>query len=420
MASGMFGQAQPLGWVPVIDLGGLTRRSGMPPTVIWLSISGFFVALGFGVMIPVLPLFAREFGVSNLEIGLVISAFALMRLVTAPVCPWISDRLGHRNTIGIGMFWVAFSSVMTGLAHTYLELLIWRAVGGIGSAMFTVSALALLVASVPRHQRGQASGLWQGGFLLGGMAGPAIGGLLGGISLNAPFFFYAATLLVSGTIAILTLHDPPPLDEEVSEAVGSAKPVREVLRDVRYQAAAWLNFCTGWQSFGVRSALVPVLIVGGLGAPTQWTGLAFAIAAVAQTLALIPIGRATDRIGRREVMIGGALVAALATLALPFAPNLWLLVFALCVVGVASAALGTGPTAAVGDAAKGAGSKPIAWYSMAGDVGTIAGPLVAGGLADRWSMGVAFAAGSLLLLAGAAWSARMPRERPAAPLTGSD
>ena len=65
-----------------------------------LAVSAFFVAVGFGVMIPVLPIFAASFGVTNFLIGLVVSAFAGFRLVTSPFVRRISDRFGHKRTIG--------------------------------------------------------------------------------------------------------------------------------------------------------------------------------------------------------------------------------------------------------------------------------------------------------------------------------
>ena len=77
-------------------------------------------------------------------------------------------------------------------------------------------ATALLLASVGPELRGRASGLYQGGFLLGGMTGPAIGGLLAGVSLTAPFYFYAGTLVIAGTIAFTQLHDPPGMEEAAS------------------------------------------------------------------------------------------------------------------------------------------------------------------------------------------------------------
>ena len=384
----------------------LSLRTSLPRTVVMLAVSAFFVAVGFGVMIPVLPLFAASFGVTNFLIGLVVSAFAGMRLAMSPFVRRISDRIGHRRTIGIGMWIVGVSSALCGFAGSYTELLLWRAVGGLGSAMFTISATALLLASVGPELRGRASGLYQGGFLLGGMTGPAIGGLLASISLTAPFFFYSGTLVIAGTIAFTQLHDPPGMAE--AAAAPPTRPLRDVLRDVRYQAACLLGFGTGWQSFGVRSALVPILIVTYLGQPPSWTGIAFAIAAVAQTLALQPAGRATDLIGRRPVMIAGGVLAAASTLATPFAPNLLVLVLLLCVYGVASAALGTAPTAALGDAAKDAGSQPVAIFSMIGDSGAILGPLAAGLLADHLGMGAAFASGAAILMAGAVWASFIP------------
>ena len=383
-----------------------TLATPLPRTVVMLAVSAFFVAVGFGVMIPVLPVFAASFGVTNFLIGLVVSAFAGFRLAMSPFVRRISDRIGHRRTIGIGMWIVGVSSALCGFAGSYAELLAWRAVGGVGSAMFTISATALLLASVGPELRGRASGLYQGGFLLGGMTGPAIGGLLTHISLTAPFFFYAGTLVISGTIAFTQLHDPPGMAE--AAALAPTKSLPEVVADSRFRAACLMSFGQGWQSFGVRSALVPILVVTGLGADPSWTGIAFAIAAVAQTAALPAAGRATDMVGRRPVMVVGGLLAAGSTLATPFAGNLQVLIVLLCVYGVGAAALGTAPTAALGDATKGAGSQPVAIYSMVGDIGAIAGPLVAGVLADSLGMPAAFGVGTAILLAGVVAAALIP------------
>jgi len=187
-----------------------------------------------------------------------------------------------------------------------------------------------------------------------------------------------------------------------------------VLRDRRYQAACVTNLAQGWTSFGVRSTLVPVLVVEVLNRPTSWTGIAFACAAVAQTIALAPAGRFVDTVGRRPAMIGGAALGAVAILAVPFAPSIWLLIVALSLYGVAAAFLGTAPSASVGDAAGGRGGTAVAVFSMCSDVGAIVGPLVAGLLVDSFSYPVAFGAGAALLLVASATSVRMPRTGRAA------
>lgn len=383
----------------------------MPREVLILSASGFIVAVGFGVMVPVLPVFAQQFGVSTFQIGLVVSGFAFMRLVTGPFTGWVNRMIGERLAIAFGMFFVGVTTAIAGAATSFFGLLLWRSLSGIGSAVFSVAAISLLLSSVPAHQRGQASGLYQGGFLLGGMAGPAIGGLLGALSLSAPFYFYGAALVVAGVFILVMIKT-----DRAGDTAGEARqprPMREVVRDVGYQAACVSAFGQGWQSFGVRSSLVPLLVVGGLGLNSGWTGIAFSIAAVAQALVLVPVGRAVDTIGRRPLMITAGLVTGAAALAMPFAPTIWVLIGILCLYGVGAAMQSTAPTAAVGDAAHGASGTPIAVFSMATDLGAILGPLVAGAIADSaWGMPGAFGLGAAILVLGALYSIAMPRRLP--------
>jgi MFS family permease len=373
-----------------------------------LGLVAFCVAVGFGVLVPVLPVFARSFGVGNTEVGAVISAFALMRLISSPFCGWLIKIFSERIIMATGIFIVAISSGLAGISRSYLQLLALRGVGGIGSAMFTVSAFTLLLTSVEAGVRGRAAGFFQAGFLIGGITGPAIGGVLAAISLTAPFFFYAGTLVVAGTVGLVLLRRR---SAEPTESAESVVSFRAVVGDARYQAACVTNLAQGWTSFGVRSSLVPVLVVELLHRPASWTGIAFACAAVVQTIAVGPAGRFTDTVGRRPAMILGGTVAAVSIMAVPFAPNIWLLIVVLCLYGVASAFLGTAPAAAVGDVAGSRSGTAVAVFSMCSDIGAIIGPLVAGLLADTLSYAAAFGAGAVLMLVAAALSWRMPRDQ---------
>ncbi len=290
-------------------------------------------------------------------------------------------------------------------------MLVLRGAGGIGSAMFSVSAMTLLLAAVDPALRGRAVGFYQGGFLIGGMAGPAVGGLLSGISLHAPFFFYAGTLTVAGTIGLVLLrrHHRDP-----TAAAEPARPFREVLRDRGYQSALLANLAQGWSGMGVRSALIPVLVVEVLHGQPAWTGIAFAIAAVAQTLALLPAGRFVDTVGRRPAIVGSFAVGAAVMLAIPFVTELWLLIVLLCIYGVAAAFMGTAPAAAVGDAAGARGGQPVAVFQALADVGAIVGPLAAGLLVDALGFPAAFGSAVVLMAAASLFALRMPRLRIAA------
>ncbi|WP_120339422.1 MFS transporter [Cryobacterium soli] len=380
-----------------------------------LGVIAFFVMVGFGVVVPVLPVYVKSFGVGNLEIGAVVSAFALMRFVASPVCGKLIDWAGERTILAVGIGIVAVSSGLVGIAGSYPQLLLLRGAGGIGSAMFTVAAMTLLLRTTAPGIRGRAVGFYQGGFLIGGMAGPALGGLLATISLTAPFFFYAGTLAVAGVIGLVLLQPATRVAAGGTGAAAPLLPLRTVLRDPRFRAACLANFSQGWSSFGVRGALVPVLVVEVLKGPSAWTGIAFAIAAVAQTLALAPASRFVDTVGRKPAIIGAFLVAAVTITAIPFAPNIVLLTVLLCVYGVAAAFMGTAPAASVGDAAGSAGGRPVAIFSMFSDFGAIVGPLVAGLLADTVSYPAAFLLGGLLFVATSLYALRMPGGLPAQP-----
>ena len=373
--------------------------------VIVLGVVAFFVMVGFGVVVPALPVFVRSFGVGYLEIGAVVSAFALMRLVSSPFCGWLINKGGERTVLAIGIGIVAVSSALVGVAQNYPQVLILRGAGGIGSAMFSVSAMTLLLGTTAPAVRGRAVGFYQGGFLIGGMAGPALGGVLSLVSLRAPFFFYAGTLAVAGLIGLFLLK---PSDRNAKEQ-SVAKPFREVLRDRRYRAACLANFAQGWAALGVRSALVPVLIVEALHETPAWTGIAFAIAAVAQTLALGPAGTFVDKVGRKPAIVGAFFLGALALFGMALAQTMWVLIVLLCVYGAAAAFMATAPAASVGDAAGARSGTPVAVFSMFSDFGAIIGPLVAGWMVDVWSFPAAFGLAAGLMVVAAAYALRMPR-----------
>lgn len=393
------------------------QRFSLPRSVIVLSMISFTVAVGFGVMLPVLPVFAQSFDVGAFEAAAVVSAFAFARLLSAPAVGPMINRFGERPVLTVGMFIVAASTAISALSQTYWEFLLWRAAGGLGSAMFTVSAMTLVLNTVSPQLRGRASGLYMGGFLLGGMAGPGIGGALSAISLTAPFFFYAGALVIAGLIGLVVLRSS---GRERDGGADDTRPFRTVIRDPRYQAALVAGLGQGWNSFGVRSALVPILVVDVLHHEPTWTGVAFTVSAIVQTATLGPAGRFVDMLGRRPAILGAGLISAAGMLGVAFAPNVWVLIIALSVYGVGAAFLGTAPAAAVGDAAGGRSGTPVAVFSMVTDLGAILGPLVGGWIADQGSYALGFGVGAGILLLGSLMALRMPKgaphaDTPAAP-----
>jgi DHA1 family multidrug resistance protein-like MFS transporter len=380
--------------------GRIGRRNvfgGLPKEAIVLSSISFTVALGYGIVAPAIPVFARNFGVSAAAAASVISAFALMRVIGAVPAGKLTDRFGEARVMSVGIAVVAVSSLLAGFSHSFVQLLVLRGVGGLGSAMFSVSAQALLLASVPSDLRGRASGLYSGGFLLGGISGPALGGLVTAWSLRAPFFLYGGLLIVPTVIAGVILRRAAHFEARPQRRRGDAGALWRALRNKAYRAAATANLADGFAALGVRGAIVPLFVRDSLHRSAVWTGVGFLIFAALNGAVLLPAGRAADRVGRRAVLIAGCVISGCG-MALPaVAPGLWVFLAAMAVAGAGSGLLDVAPSAMVGDLLDGQGGMLVAFYQMAGDTGAVTGPVVAGLLVDAVSYQAAFGlAGAVL------------------------
>lgn len=393
----------------------------------------FCVALGFGILAPALPVFARTFEVSNLQASAVVSAFALVRFVTAPVAGGLVDRLGERSTMATGLLIVAVSSAAAGLSQDYVQLVVLRGLGGFGSAMFTVSAMALLLRVVDSDQRGRAAGAYQGGFLLGGVAGPAVGGAVVAWSVRAPFFVYAGTLVLATAVALVFLARTRLREREHAVADGDEnrlEQLRTALRDPAYRAALTVNLVAGFVVFGMRSSAVPLFVTEGLQRGASLSGIGFLVAAGVQAVLLLPAGRRADTRGRRGALLIGTIgtgVGMLVLTAADVATNGWgtaavwgtsLFLVAMAIQGAAGAFLGSAPAAVIGDIMGGRrGGVVVATFQMMSDVGAIAGPLVAGVLIDALDFDWAFAAGAVVTLAAVTLVWLMPETLNRKPAT---
>ncbi len=376
------------------------------PREIWVLIAaGFVIALGFGLITPVLPEFATSFGVGATASSVVVSAFAFFRLCFAPGGGRLIARWGERPVYLAGLLIVAVSTGATAFAGSYWQLLLFRGAGGIGSVMFTVSAVALIVRLAPAQIRGRVSSAYGSAFLLGGIGGPVVGGTLGGLGLRVPFIVYAVTLVIAATIVAVAIPGTalrPPPDEPVRPTM----TVRDGLVVPAYRSALASYFANGWSNFGVRNAILPLFAAATVLDEPWVAGTALAVFAAGNALGLTCAGRLADRVGRRPFIIAGLLVSGLATLVTGLATSLTLLLLVCVVAGVGAGTLNPAQQAAVADVVgrDRNGGPALAAVQMSSDGGSIVGPLVAGLLVDHVGYGSAFVVtGVVTLLAILPW-----------------
>lgn len=405
------------------------RSASVPKEILALAAVAFCVALGFGVLTPAIPLFAQQFGVGATAAGAVVSAFAFMRLAFGPFSGKIVDKLGERLALVSGLGVVAVSSVFAGLSQNYPQLLVLRAVGGIGSTVFTVAATSLVIRVAAAELRGRAMSVYQSGFVMGGIVGPAAGGAVIGLSLRAPFFFYAAALALACAVGLLFMREfrPRPADPAAPPAPAEAAPpppppqappmrLRDALRMPAYVTALAANLAVGFALFGMRSALVPLLVVDEIGAEPSWVGWSFLVSSIVQTALMFPAGKVVDTVGRRKPLIGGALVTAAGFAMLGIDGSIAIVMVAMVVLGVGGAFLGPVPGALLGDVVTGRGGTVVAVSQMVGDVGAVLGPLAAGLLVEQLSFGAAFGLGAVVVAAAGMCGFVLPRTVAGQPL----
>lgn len=435
-----------------------------------LIAASFMIAVGFGLVAPVLPNYAQNFNATVTMATMVVSALAITRLIFAPSAGQMITRWGERPVYTIGMLIVSVTSFMIAFAWDYWVLLGSRAVAGIGSVMFTVSAMGLLVRLSPAHMRGRISGYYATAFLLGNLLGPVIASALAPFGMRAPFIVYGFSLLAAGLIVWFLMPSQAALEAErdaimeaaaLAEGKGTgvlpsaadspagaqagasggaagksdlpAMTVRDALKFTNYRSALVSNWAIGWSVFGVQSSIIPLaaayLATGGdmsnSVAGTLLASLAMATNSFGNALTQTFSGRFSDRFGRRVMAFSGLLLAGSAVTFMGFAPVAWVFVSLTACLGIGAAFMGPSIQAAVSDVigTRRSGGQVLAVYQMCSDFGMILGPLVAGLIADAWGFVPAFIMSGLLLVAAAfTWApfrkARWPKDIADADYTG--
>jgi MFS transporter, DHA1 family, multidrug resistance protein len=144
--------------------------------------------LGFGMVIPILPFYIEHMGAGGLELGLLMAIFSIMQLIFAPVWGSISDRVGRKPVLMIGVLGNGLSLVLFGLSTELWMLFAARALSGVLSSATLPTAMAYIGDSTGERDRGGRMGLVGAAMGLGMVLGPGMGGWLAGFSLALPFF----------------------------------------------------------------------------------------------------------------------------------------------------------------------------------------------------------------------------------------
>jgi MFS family permease len=385
------------------------------PEVRATVIGTFVIMLGFGILLPVLPSYARTFDVGYDEVGLLIAGFNLTRLAADPFVGRFIDRYGERATTTIGAIWVGVSSVAAGLAPNFGLLVVFRSVGGIGSALFFAALLSFLLRTIPAERSGRVMSVYYGSFNVGLIAGGPLGGLVARwLGLASPLHVYGIACFASALLFWRTIHNPARSADETRKGGLRRLPWTRPLVTALVSNAAY-----AWMIGALFSTLIPLFGVEEVGLTLGGVGVALAIVTATELGSLFPAGKATDRRGRRAVLVPSLAALAGVTAVLGFATAPTPFLIAMGALGVASGYAGVPPAPMLSDVTpeelKGTA---VAAFRFVGDLGFVLGPLVAGWAADEFGFGASFAINAIPTLVALALVLSIHETMPAMRVRG--
>jgi MFS transporter, DHA1 family, multidrug resistance protein len=419
-------------------LGGLRRRLAENRILTWVCLVIAVNQLGFGIIVPVTPIYARTFGVGEAAIGLVVAIYGLGRFLFSVPVGQAADRFGRRRTIFAGTLLTCAGSFLCGLAGDFTQLLVYRFVAGIGSTT-VITGTQIVVADVAsRENRGRMMSTYQGFFSFAVGVGPSIGGLVAVLAgPRAPFFVFAALTLVAGMIALTQLPEtgrrqsPGPLVDPLTEkgagpaGVGVAPPasrvlLRQLLTNVGFLCVSFVTFQAAFTRTGAIFAVVPLLGVERIGLDTAAVGLAITSGNLLNLAAIAVAGVLADRYGRKPVIVPSCLLTAAAFAGFAYAQDYPTFVLSAVLWGVGSALGGSAAAYAADQAPPGGNGVTMGIYRMLSDAGYIAGPALLGLLAaGAGAQASLLAAAALALAAMIPFALLAPETRPRATVARS-
>ncbi|MEA2433391.1 MAG: transporter, family, multidrug resistance protein [Actinomycetota bacterium] len=392
--------------------GNVSLRSVLTDPLVGPIVALVFILLaGLGLALPIIPLFARSFGVDYGGTGVMIGAFGFGRLFGDLIGGSIVDRRGERWSAVLGMAGLAVCATATALAPNFAVAVLLWGLSGVWSAINFAALFSFILKAAPAGSTGRTLSFFFGAFNIGVIVGGAIGGnVADAFGLKSPLFAYSGILVLSILFYLRFVPDLPARSTDpgvaaeaglietstVPSPIPSKRFVREFLRVPGFSAALVLNLAYLWVVAAVFNTLLALYAKDHLGMSTTGIGAVYAVAVAAEFVVLFPAGSWADRYGRKAVLVPSMLALSATIAVLGWASTPVLLGGMLALVAFASGFAGVPPAAMLSDVVPTENSgRAVGAFRFCGDIGFFLGPLVAGAVGDAYGFKAAFAVSAI-------------------------
>jgi DHA1 family multidrug resistance protein-like MFS transporter len=368
--------------------------------------------LGFGSIVPVVPLYAESFGVSKTAIGMTIAVYGLARFLMNVPTGYVADRFGRREALAMGGGITVVGNLICALAPTYWLFLGGRFVAGAGAAMvITGTQIVLADITVPAN-RGRMMSIYMGTFMFAVGLGPLPGGFLAEwISLSAPFWAYVFLGAGAGLLAWTRVPETRGLKPDGTAAapvpaMAFGTQLRVLTAQLGFLLISIVSFATFFARTGGLFNLIPTLADNKLGLTPGQIGIGLAMISIVGLILAYPSGMLVDRFGRKVVIVPSTIFSGVALIAFAQAPGFAFFIVACALWAISSGIAASAPSAYAADMApQGMNAQAMSMYRMLADFGYVAGPLTLGVAADLFSTEMAlYGTAAFVVLAGIAFA----------------
>jgi DHA1 family multidrug resistance protein-like MFS transporter len=315
-----------------------------------LCFAVFVSMLGFGLVMPLLPIYARDFGATGTQLGFLTASFAIARLITTFPGGWLADRAGRKKPIILGL--LAYSVVMAlyGFSQDVNQLILLRGLQGMASGVVWPVISTMVVDKVLPSDRSKAIGLYEMMHFLGMVVGPGLGGVLAGMfTVAVPFLVCGVLAFFSSLIVALTVQEtatkelrvddvPAEIPHSGTDSKSSMhnKAIR-ALRELTPYTSIFVGLCLAQLILVFSNALMqPVLSVYAneeMGISEVGVGMLFTVQGIVTLLATVPMGIVADEVGRKPIIVLGKIIHAVAALLVILSGSFWPLLFVMTMRG---------------------------------------------------------------------------------------
>ncbi|CAN5796061.1 MFS transporter [soil metagenome] len=398
---------------------GLSRKGAS--VLIWMCILICVNQLGFGAIVPVIALYADDFGVNQTAIGLTIAVYGLARFLVNLPAGRLADLLGRRLTLALGGLITVFGTVGCAIAPNYEVFLAARFVAGAGAACVLTAGQIVLADIASPYNRGRVMAIYQGVFLFSVGAGAFPGGWLADrFGLATPFWANAALAAVVTVLAFMFVPETRDL-RKASHSRGVPAPVlafgdqlRIIARTPGFLLVCLVSFAAFFARTGGLFNVIPLLAEDKIGLSPGQIGIGIGMISIMGLVLVYPSGALVDRFGRKGVIVPSTLLTGVAILGFGIADSFATFMIGSIFWSAASGVSGAAPAAYTADVAPAGMTAPtMGLYRALADAGYVAGPLALGIISDLQSPNAALIFTSVLLIgSGILFALRAPESLP--------